>query len=199
MNLNDATILLQEILDMSVMKKYEIIYADPPWDYGSPQHTKGGKETGGAHTHYNVMSVKEMKELPIPQISSDNCLLFMWVTGPFMDQAIDLMKHWGFQYKQVAFVWDKLRVNPGAYTTTQTEFVLVGKKGIIPRPRGSRKEKQLIQKKRTKHSEKPDEVRSRIEAMFPQQSKIELFARKAAPNWNFIGDMLNGKIQDIIQ
>lgn len=183
------------------LKKYSIILADPPWDYGSPQHTKGGKETGGAHTHYNVMSVTEMKEMDVLRLAHKDCLLFMWVTGPFMDQAIDLMKHWGFDYKQVAFVWNKMKVNPGAYTTTAAEFVLVGKRkrGKIPQPRGSRKERQMVEIMRTKHSKKPDEVAKRIEAMFPTQSKIELFARSTRPGWDCVGDEINGKVEDFLE
>ena len=140
------------------LKKYSIILADPPWDYGRKQYHKMGSSTG-AHSHYNVMSVTEMKQMDVRRLANKDCLLFMWVTGPFMDQAIDLMKHWGFDYKQVAFVWNKMKVNPGAYTTTAAEFVLVGKrkKGKIPLPRGSRKERQMVEIVRTKHSEKPDE------------------------------------------
>lgn len=181
------------------LKKYSIILADPPWDYGGPQHTTGGKETGGAHTHYNVMTAKQMKEIDVGSRAAEDCLLFMWVTGPFMDQAISLMQHWGFRYKQVAFVWNKMKVNPGAYTTTAAEFVLVGKKGKIPRPRGSRKERQMVEIMRTKHSEKPDEVIKRIEAMFPTQSKLELFSRKIRPGWDCVGDEINGKVEDFLE
>ena len=70
----------------------------------------------------------------------------------------------------------------------QTEAVLCFKKGRIPKPRGSRKERQIVVSKRTKHSEKPQEVYDRIERMFPTQNKIEMFARKVRLGWSVWGN-----------
>ena len=76
-----------------------------------------------------------------------------------------------------------MRVNPGFYTMSQCELCLVFKRGKIPTPRGKRNVRQLVSAKRGPHSVKPDEVRLRIEAMFPSQRKIELFARKGVAGW----------------
>ena len=170
-------------------KKYGIIYADPPWDYrGQLQHTGvGGKDSGGAVRHYPTVSVSEMETWDIAAISEENCLLFMWSSSPHLDQAIRLGKAWGFRWATVAFVWDKQRVNPGFYTMSQCELCLVFKRGKIPQPRGARNIRQLVQIKRTRHSEKPDAVRKRIEEMFPHQCKIELFARKQTQGWDAWG------------
>ena len=91
---------------------------------------------------------------------------------------------WGFEYKTVAFVWDKMIHNPGRYTLSQTEFVLVFKKGKIPQPRGARNVRQMVAVPRGKHSEKPIEVIKGITKMFPQQDKIELFARNNFVGWD---------------
>ena len=170
-------------------KKYSIIYADPPWDYkGQLQHTgSGGKESGGAIRHYPTVPVSEMKTWDVASISEEDCLLFMWSSSPHLDQAIQLGKAWGFRWATVAFVWDKQRPNPGFYTMSQCELCLVFRRGKIPKPRGARNIRQLVEVKRTRHSEKPDAVRERIEKMFPQQSKIELFARKRSPGWDAWG------------
>lgn len=175
------------------MSRYSIIYADPPWDYkGQTQHNgKGGDSTGGALVHYPTMTLKQLKKLDVESIAEDDCLLFMWATSPHLDQAIELMKAWGFSWATIAFVWDKQRVNPGFYTMSQCELCLVGKRGRIPKPRGSRNERQLVSVMRTKHSEKPDEVRRSIERMFPSQKKIELFARKKYRNWDVFGNQVN--------
>ena len=170
--------------------KFEIIYADPPWDYqGQLQHNgSGGCDTGGALRHYPTMNLDELKKLPIQNISSSNCLLFMWSSSPHLDQAIDLGKTWGFQWATIGFVWDKIRVNPGFYTMSQCELCLIFKKGKIPIPRGARNIRQYIKAKRGRHSEKPTEVKRRIEAMFPNQKKIELFARNACDvGWIYWG------------
>lgn len=160
-------------------EKFQIIYADPPWDYkGQLQHAgPGSRDTGGALRHYPTVTLKQLCELGVEGIADCDSLLFLWSTSPHLDQAIELGKAWGFQWATVAFVWDKERVNPGFYTLSQCELCLAFKKGKIPVPRGARNVRQLVQEKRGPHSEKPDEVRRRIEAMFPEQSKIELFAR----------------------
>ena len=170
-------------------KKYSIIYADPPWDYkGQLQHTgSGGKDSGGAVRHYLTVPVSEMKTWDVASISEEDCLLFMWSSSPHLDQAIQLGKAWGFRWATVAFVWDKQRSNPGFYTMSQCELCLVFRRGKIPQPRGARNMRQLVQIKRTRHSEKPDAVRERIEKMFPHQCKIELFARKRHQGWDAWG------------
>ena len=175
-------------------RTYEIIYADPPWDYkGQLQHAgPGSDDTGGAVRHYPTITLDDLKKLDVPSISASDSLLFMWATNPHLDQAIDLGKAWGFNWATVAFVWDKVRVNPGFYTLSQCELCLVFKRGRIPRPRGARNVRQLVSEKRGAHSAKPDEVRMRIEQMFPDQARIELFARTAAPGWDAWGLEVNG-------
>ena len=171
------------------MKNYEIIYADPPWDYkGQTQHGgKGTNDTGGAIKHYPTMTLKQMiEEIEVP--AEDNSLLFMWTSSPHLDQAIELGQGWGFQYATVAFVWDKQKVNPGFYTMSQCELCLVFKRGKIPTPRGARNIRQFISEARREHSRKPDEVRTRIEQMFPTQSKLEMFARTSTPGWDVWGN-----------
>ena len=174
--------------------KYQVIYCDPPWDYkGQTQHAgKASSDTGGAISHYPTMKLKELKALKpmIDKLADKDCMMFMWSSSPHLDQAIELMKAWGFVWATVAFVWDKQRVNPGFYTMSQCELCLLGKrkKGKIPQPRGARNVRQLVSSLRGKHSEKPHEVRLRIEKMFPSQSKIELFARQKVKGWDSWGN-----------
>ena len=168
---------------------WEILYADPPWDYkGQLQHAgRGSDDTGGAIRHYPTVTLADLKQLEVPSVAAEDSLLFMWATSPHLDQAIDLGKAWGFSWATVAFVWDKVRVNPGFYTMSQCELCLVFKRGRIPTPRGARNVRQLVRQKREAHSTKPAEVRQRIEEMFPLQTKIELFARQAVPGWDAWG------------
>ena len=170
-------------------RRYAVIYADPPWDYkGQLQHAgAGNNDTGGAVRHFPTVTTADLKHLPILEIADDNCLLFLWATSPHLDQAIDLGKAWGFDWATVAFVWDKQRVNPGYYTMSQCELCLVFKRGRIPTPRGARNVRQLVSELRSRHSAKPEEVRHRIEDMFPTQRKIELFARVPADGWTSWG------------
>jgi len=179
------------------MEKYDIIYADPPWLYkcGKNHLARKSMINGKDDIHYNSMTVNEMKKIDMSKISEDNCLLFLWVTSPFLEIGIDLMKGWGFSYSTIGFIWYKGRANPGSYTLSECEICIIGKKGKIPTPRGSRKERQFLNEKRTEHSKKPDEIRNRIDKMFPKQNKIELFARNKWEGWDVFGNEVESDIQ----
>jgi N6-adenosine-specific RNA methylase IME4 len=173
---------------------YSILYADPAWNYdGREQHNK--KEANkSVEGHYKTMTLDEMKQLKVKEITAPDALLFMWTSSPHLPQAIELMTSWGFEYKTIAFVWDKQKVNPGYYTMSQCEICLVGKKGNIPKPRGLRNVRQFLSECRTRHSAKPVEVRKRIEQMFPEQKKIELFCREKVEGWDCWGNEVQSSV-----
>ena len=187
---------LSEVYPALPEKTFDVIYADPPWDYsGKMQYDKSSVKTlnigfkrdifiSAADFKYPTLKLEELKKLNVASISADDCILFMWTTGPQMANSIELGLSWGFDYKTVAFVWDKQIHNPGRYTLSQTEFVLAFKRGRFPTPRGARNIRQLISVRRGEHSEKPDQVIEGITKMFPEQRKIELFARKSYVGWD---------------
>jgi N6-adenosine-specific RNA methylase IME4 len=172
---------------------YSIVYADPPWDYDNRIQHNGVETTGSAIYHYPTMKLPELKQLKIP--TEKNCLIFMWSSSPHLQQAIELMNAWGFEYKTIAFVWDKQRPNPGYYTMSQCEVCLVGKKGNIPTPRGKRNIRQFLTEVRGRHSAKPSEIRRRIEEMFPTQKKVELFARDIVEGWDRWGNEVESNVE----
>ena len=187
--MREACAVTESIFSPFPRGPFQVIYADPPWDYkGQSQHNgAGGELTGCAMTHYPTITYKMLADLPVTQLADNDCLLFMWSSSPHLDQAIELGKAWGFQWATIGFVWDKQRVNPGYYTMSQCELCLVFKRGRIPHPRGKRNVRQFLSKKRAAHSAKPEEVRQRIDEMFPDQDKIELFARSYADGWKSWG------------
>lgn len=168
-------------------KKYEIVYADPPWDAPAGRMGSGGEYK----RPYPCMKMNEIAQLPIETISENNCLLFLWVISPELDKCIHIGREWGFIYSTVGFVWDKQHTLYGNYTLPSCELCLIYRKGKIPQPRGERIITQFLSIERGKHSVKPNEVRKRIEYMFPSQSKIELFARKTYPGWDAWGNEVN--------
>ena len=175
--------------------KYEIIYADPAWEYNTKEClAKTSILNGELNTHYSTMTLKELKALDVQSISDKNCMLFLWVVSPMLKEGIEVMEAWGFKYATIAFIWHKQRTNPGYYTMSECEICVVGKKGKIPTPRGSRNERQFLSELRTKHSKKPDEIRNRINRMFPEQTKIELFARQRYENWDAWGNEVEGSV-----
>ncbi|MDY4674479.1 MAG: MT-A70 family methyltransferase [Treponema sp.] len=187
---------LKELYPALPNKKYSVIYADPPWDYGGKmQYDKSSIKTintgfeknvfiSAANFKYPTVKLNDLKMLDVQSITEDDCILFMWTTGPQMSNSIELGEAWGFEYKTVAFVWDKQVHNPGRYTLSQTEFVLAFKKGKFPTPRGARNVRQLVSVHRGEHSEKPEIVIDGITKMFPEQNKIELFARRNYFGWD---------------
>lgn len=187
---------LEDVYPQLPDKKYQIIYADPPWDYGGKMQydktvikdeNKGFEKKiflSSAEFKYPTVKLKDLKKLNVASISDNDCILFMWTTGPQMANSIELGEAWGFEYKTVAFVWDKMVHNPGRYTLSQTEFVLAFKRGKFPQPRGARNVRQMVTVHRSAHSVKPAEVIDGITRMFPKQAKIELFARNNYAGWD---------------
>lgn len=178
------------------MRKYSIIYADPAWLYkcGKNHLSKTSMINGKHDIQYDSMTIDVMKNLPINYISEDNCLLFMWVTSPFLKIGIDLLENWGFNFSTIGFIWYKEKSNPGSYTLSECEICIIAKKGKIPMPRGSRNERQFLSEIRTQHSKKPDEIRNRIMRMFPEKNKIELFAREKTEGWDVWGNEVESDI-----
>lgn len=174
---------------------YDVIYADPPWSYrGREQFGFAGDvgvSTGGAVKQYETLDLETICAMGVRKLCSEDALLFLWGTGPLLLTDVPkVIDAWGFTYATVAFVWDKERTNPGYYTLSQAEFCVVAKRGKIPQPRGSRNTRQwcdypeVVTELRGKHSAKPAEVRERIARMFPDQRKLELFARERVPGWD---------------
>ena len=163
-------------------KKYDIIYADPPWDIhpnGDGHFTaNAGKRTAGTiKPDYPMMVGDDIIKLPVINICEADSLLFMWIVSSMFEDALKVGRAWGFEYSTIAFVWEKQIPIAATYTMRDCEICLLFRKGKIPQPRGKRNIRQFLSCKRGAHSDKPDEVRHRITEMFPTQSKIELFAR----------------------
>ena len=163
-------------------KKYQIIYADPPWSYRDKLSSHSAK-MGGCKYHYDTMSIDEIVKLPIKDITDDNCILFMWTTMPKLNECFKVINGWGFKYKTVAFTWIKL--NPkaktifkgiGRWVQGNAEIVLLATKGYPKRI--SKSVSQIIMAERRKHSQKPDIVRERIVELMGDLPRIELFARR---------------------
>lgn len=172
---------------------YQIIYADPPWKYGD-SHT-----LGGAGKKYDLMSMEELYDLPIQKLCAENCVLFLWVTYPFLQEGLDLIKAWGFTYKTIGFQWIKTTKNGklfwgcGNWTRANSEPCLIGVKG---KPKALMHNiHQVIMEPITKHSEKPAIVRDKIVQLCGDVPRIELFARKPSRGWDVWGNEVETNIQ----
>lgn len=179
-----------KVMSEKKYKKYNIIYADPPWNY-KVWSKKGAGRT--ASSHYNVMKIEDLKLMPISVIRDLNCALFMWATYPNLLDAIELGKAWGFIYKTVAFTWvkknkikDSYFTGMGYYTRANAEICLLFMKGMLKRV--DKGVPQIIDAKIREHSRKPDEARDRIVRLFGDLPRIELFARETFSGWDVYGN-----------
>lgn len=176
-------------------KKYQVIYADPPWDFGGGGvYQDSGRPVRRTADQYLLTKTEDLKKIPVNTIADEDALLFMWVTDQHIPDALELMKAWGFRYCTVAFYWVKKYntgstcFNIGCWTMKSVEQVLLGMKGKPMYFKKTRNIKQLVEAERTIHSKKPAVVRNRIVELVGDRSRIELFAREKSDGWDVWGN-----------
>lgn len=166
--------------------KYRVIYADPPWDYGSV----GLQQYGHASFHYPSMSTEELCELGIADRATDDSVLFLWVTAPLLEEVFQVIRAWNFVYK-TNIVWFKKKHNYGHYCSARHEHLLICTRGsCLPDNPKLYNSVQAIE--RSKHSEKPEAFRKIIDSMYRppkgRNDRIELFPRERPPkHWDAWG------------
>jgi N6-adenosine-specific RNA methylase IME4 len=172
--------------------KYQIIYADPPWRYW-----EGGDRSPSKHystlTKEQITNYTDKSGKRISDLSSQNCILFLWTTFPVIEDTLEVIKMWGFKYSTGGFVWVKSKQDGtgfafgnGSWTHANVEFCLIGIKGSIKRRDATIS--QIIYEPRREHSRKPDVVRDKIVQLVGDLKRIELFARgKSINGWDFWG------------
>ena len=179
------------------MKKYQVIYADPPWNYRVWSKKGAGRS---AEAHYPTMSIEQIKALPVANMADRDCALFLWITFPMLKEAWSVMEAWGFTFRTAAFVWiklnrkaDSLFTGMGYWTRANAEICLLAARG---QPRRKMKNvHQVILSRIEEHSKKPEEARRRIEALMGDVPRVELFARQTAPGWDIWGDEVTSSFQ----
>jgi len=172
-------------------KKYNIIYADPAWSY------QGKMMQSSVTDHYSVMNVNDICKLSVKDIAADDCILFMWVTLPKLNEFMKVINAWGFEYKSTAFVWckknkisDSFFLGLGRWTRANPEICVLATKGKIKRLSKSVRQLQVFPIEQ--HSKKPDQFRNLILELVGDLPRIELFARQKTPGWDVWGNELNG-------
>jgi len=187
-------------------KKYNIIYADPAWSYDDKSLNRGGAER-----HYRTMDIEDIKALPINEIADDDSILFMWATFPKLQEGLDVIKAWGFNFKTIGFTWIKTnkRFNKnqisfmplesldvfwgmGRWTRINTEICLIGTKGKPQRENAD--VHSVVVSEIQKHSKKPNEIRDMIIRLCGDLPRVELFARNETEGWDSWGNEVDNSI-----
>lgn len=183
--------------------RYGVIYTDPPWKYDNEC------VEGAAANHYPTSEPHESDEFAerIESWAGANCAVFMWATWPKLREAFLLGDRWGLTYVTCPFVWVKTNNDPnqghlvphphpelltvfgiGFYARSNTEFVLLWRRGSICSDWADKGIRQVVFAPRREHSRKPDEVRALIERAYPSAARIEMFARAKHPGWDVWGN-----------
>lgn len=176
--------------------QYGVVYADPPWHFGSKQLQKyQGKRFDSLDSReYPTMKTDDICALPVRDIVANDCALFLWVTDGHLEDGVRVIQAWGFRYVTIAFVWSKKTTTGkqvatlGAWTMKNCEVCLLGIRGHMLQYKKSNREYQQVDALRTNHSAKPEDVRLRIQRIFPDLPRIELFARERVAKWDCWGN-----------
>lgn len=184
--------------------KYNVIYADPPWTYDntSVKADGDGKEIS-IDGRYDLMSLQDLKQMPIKDITERDSVCFMWATNPLLPEALELLKAWGFKYKTM-LTWKKTSCS-GYWFMGITEHILFGVRGNVPAFRSGLL--NFHECKSGKHSQKPayfrDLISRAIRNSIPEPKKLELFARTREgmfgdyeyEGWDVYGNQCNNSIE----
>ena len=149
---------------------------------------------------YDVMDTEAIATLPVEQITAKNAVLMLWATYPKLPEAFEVIAAWGFTYKTVGLTWVKLnkrgsgfKFGLGYHTRGNCEICLLATRGKGLRRVDTTVPNLLIAPLRD-HSQKPDEARTRIERLYGDVPRIELFARQETPGWLALGNEVGERL-----
>jgi N6-adenosine-specific RNA methylase IME4 len=175
-------------------RSYDVLLADPPWSYYGQQN-----KWGAAAKFYDTVPDEAIANLPVPDLLSEKGILFLWATSPRLDVAMSCLAHWGLFFRGVAFVWVKARkdgqpigaqgVRPSIVKPT-AEYVLAASRVARGRPMKLADEgvPNVVLAPKRAHSQKPDQIVQSIDRLYPDASKLEMFARTERAGWDAWGN-----------
>ncbi len=182
-------------------KKYNVIYADPPWKFHTYSHRGKGRSP---NQHYDCMDAQSIRDLNVGDIAAQDAVLFLWVVQAQLEEAFALIKAWGFTFKTVAYTWVKIkggqdrlfyasedvRMGMGYHTRAGCEQMFLATRGKGYK-RFSMGEPQVLLSPLREHSRKPDEIITSIERLVGDVPRIELFARTRRDGWDAWGNEID--------
>lgn len=187
-------------------KKYKVIVVDPPWQYGvwGKSSNRGSRVIRdeiniSRPLPYPTMTVNEIKSLPVGKLADESCELYLWTTQKYLPRSFEVLKAWGFKYCQT-LVWCKTPRGTGqggVYCPT-TEFLILARKGKMPKVKRIDSTWWNIKRFMTSHSKKPDFFRELIE-LVSYPPRVELFARQKVAGWDVWGDEVESDIEFLIK
>jgi N6-adenosine-specific RNA methylase IME4 len=178
------------------MGTYRVLLADPPWKYRN-----AGVE-GAAERQYPTMTIAELCALPIAALAAPDAVLLLWATWPLLDEAIGVLRAWGFEYV-TGLPWVKLEGDPqrnlwgdyeykpqygtGFWVRGCSEPLLIGRRGDIARPIEAGNTLGIVSEN-FGHSRKPENLYEYAEHF--EGPYLELFARRPRQGWAVYGNQV---------
>ena len=195
-------------IEAAALGGYPVILADPPWSYSD----RGC--IGAVAEQYATLSLEQICSMPVAQLASRDCVLFLWATYPKIQDALAVINAWGFTYKSIAFQWLKLYSGGepffglGRWTRGNTEPVLLATRGKPSRVGrdvsqlvgiDAFMDEELVAACVGSHSAKPPQVRTKIERLMGECSRLELFARERVDGWDAWGNQIESDIKMVVE
>ncbi|CUW88110.1 MT-A70 family methyltransferase [Agrobacterium genomosp. 2] len=166
---------------------FDLIMADPPWLYKLRSEKGEGKS---AQAHYKCMPLDEIKAMPVLDLASENCLLWLYATNPMLPQGLEVLKAWGFEFA-TAGSWEKITrhgkqsFGGGYIFRSSNEPILIGTRG---EPKTTKSVRSSFRGLARGHSVKPEEGYRQAEKLMPNARRLELFSRTNRKGWTVWGD-----------
>ena len=175
------------------MKKYQIIYADPPWELKAGSPNLHAKKQGNRPLCYPTMTIEEIRSLPVGNLVNGDAVLFLWTINKYIEDAYGIARAWGF-IPSTMLVWCKKPKGRGMGGTfgISTEYLLFARRGSLKAR--ERHWSTWFEASRQAHSVKPEVARGIIDKCFGG-NKLELFARQKVDGWSCWGNEVDSDIE----
>lgn len=207
--------------------RYDLICSDPAWSFSDNLKRMKAKTKRSAQSQYQTMTGAEIAAINVREIANpEHCVLALWVPSTLLPTGIMVMNSWGFVLKQT-FIWVKTKKNVnkrikklvsqnkdvdlndmlsfgmGRLFRSTHEIALIGTMGKVYSNLANKSQRSVILDINQGHSIKPNLLQDRLELMFPEANKLEMFARRQRSGWTCIGNAIDGKdinaaVQDLI-
>ncbi len=191
------------------MKKYNVIYADPPWQQKTGRKMNGYKlvngkqiwnsvESKSSDMDYPTMTIEEIAALPVKLITEKDAFLFLWVTNKYLLDVKVVIESWGFKYVS-CITWKKKRMGGGlgGVVRVTSEHLLFCRRGNL-KATGVIPESVIEAKRPYKNgypcSSKKPEIFAEIIQQVSPGTKLEMFARQERTGWDVFGNQVNNSI-----
>ncbi len=144
-----------------------------------------------AQVCYSLMTNEEIKKLPVGDLASVGCHLWLWTTNSHLRVAFDVMEAWGFKYL-APITWVKPS-GCGNYFIHRTQHLLFGYKDKCQFNLSRYKPNVIFAPVPKVHSRKPEESYQLIESI-SENPRLEMFARQKREGWDVWGKEVDGGI-----